>query len=139
MTPDKAREIERLTREQRNSSLWFKVRRHRLTASVFGEVMHRKSSTLPDRLVLKVLESKHVTNAAMEWRIKNEPIAIQKYGETQLARGHYGLTALPSRFIISDSYPFLGATPDGSVYDPPCYEQPYGFLEVKCPFSKKKM
>ena len=41
--------------------------------------------------------------------------------------------------IISESYPFLSATPDGSVYDPSCREQPYGFLEVKCPYSKRNV
>ena len=139
VTPERGREIERLTREQRNSPMWFDVRRHRLTASMFGEVMRRKTGTPPDSLVLRILEHKHFTSAALEWGIKNEPVAIQKYVEMQLVCGHDGLSAFPSGFIISESYPFLGATPDGSVYDPSCREQPYGFLEVKCPYSKRNV
>lgn len=38
VTEEKAREIEQNTREQRNSQLWFNVRRYRLTASYFGDV-----------------------------------------------------------------------------------------------------
>ena len=35
------------------------------------------------------------------------------------------------------SFPFIGANPDGKVYDPS--ENPsYGLLEIKCPFSKRK-
>ena len=119
--------------------MWFDVRRHRLTASMFGEVMRRKTGTPPDSLVLRILEHKHFTSAALEWGMKNEPVAIQKYVEMQLACGHDGLSAFPSGFIISESYPFLGATPDGSVYDPSCREQPYGLLEVKCPYSKRNV
>ena len=37
--------------------------------------------------------------------------------------------------FINTEFPFLGATPDGSVYDPNELEQPYGYLEVKCPYS----
>ena len=54
----------------------------------------------------------------------------------KLACGHDGLNTFPSGFIVSESYPFLGATP---VYDPSCCEQPYRFLEVKCPCSKRNV
>lgn len=42
---DKARKIERETREQRLSAAWFAVRRYRLTASRFGDVISRKPTT----------------------------------------------------------------------------------------------
>ena len=40
-----------------------------------------------------------------------------------------------SGFFINTDFPFLGTTPDGSVYDPSEPEQPFGYLEVKCPYS----
>ena len=40
VTTEKVRDIERLTREQKNSTMWCDVPRHHLTASVLGEVMH---------------------------------------------------------------------------------------------------
>lgn len=53
-----ARCIERDTREQRNSSLWFSVRRYKITASIFGVILSRKESTPPDNLVLRILQPK---------------------------------------------------------------------------------
>ena len=41
-------------------------------------------------------------------------------------------------FTIFHQYPFLGATPDGGIYDPTEVEHPFGLLEVKCPFSHKE-
>ena len=70
------REIEWLTREQRKSTLCFDVRCHRLTASVFGEVVHWKAGTLPDSLVLRILQTRRFTSTALEWGILNEPIAM---------------------------------------------------------------
>ena len=47
------------------------------------------------------------------------------------------------RFAVFDAgisvhpkFPFLGATPDGKVFDPSSNSK-YGLLEVKCPFSKR--
>ena len=35
--------------------------------------------------------------------------------------------------------PYLGASPDGKVYDPAALNDNfYGLLEIKCPISKKK-
>ena len=42
-------------------------------------------------------------------------------------------------FFINTDFPFLGATPDGSVYDPYEPEQPFGFLKVKCPYSVRDL
>ena len=32
----------------------------------------------------------------------------------------------------------MGASPDGAVYDPLC-DQPYGVLEVKCPYADRNV
>ena len=53
-----ARCIERETREQRNSSLWFSVRHYKITASIFGAVLSCKESTPPNNLVLRILQPK---------------------------------------------------------------------------------
>ena len=37
-------------------------------------------------------------------------------------------------FAISEHYPFLGASPDGYVFDPNALES-YGLVEVKCPYK----
>ena len=37
---------------------------------------------------------------------------------------------------VHPSLPYLGASPDGKVFDPSA-ETPFGLLEIKCPLSKK--
>ena len=61
-------------------------------------------------------------------------MAVQAYTEHQNNSGHHGLTVCSVGFYLSKSHPFLGASPDGSVYDPTS-DQPYGFVEIKCPYS----
>ena len=134
VTEEKAREIERDTREQRNSQLWFNVRRYRLTASYFGDVYRRKPSTPPDNLVLRIINRKSFTSAATEWGVANEKAAVNAYVQFMKSRGH-DVVVCSSGFLISQSHPFLGASPDGAVYDPTSTSHPYGFLEIKCPYT----
>lgn len=56
VTQDQARQIERDTRDQRMLSTWFAVRRYRLTASMFSDVISRRPETPPDKLVLRILK-----------------------------------------------------------------------------------
>ena len=79
--------------------------------------------------------TKSFSSPATNWGVQNEPLAIEAYINYQHEQGKAGLTVGPCGIIVSDSYPFLGATPDGTVYDPICTDQPFGFIEVKCPFS----
>ena len=67
VSEEEARKIERETREQRFSSLWYSVRRYRLTASSFGEVFRRKSDTAPDAIVLRLLKQRQISSPAIEW------------------------------------------------------------------------
>lgn len=137
MSPSQLRNIEQSTRDQRESSLWFSARRYRITASHFGEILHRRMDTPPDRLVLSILKPRKFSSPAITWGIDNEPMAIQKYVDHQHSCGKSGLTVGPSGFFVCEEYPFLGATPDGTVYDPTNTVQPFGFLEIKCPYSHR--
>ena len=56
VVPEKAREIEKETRDQRLSSAWFIVCRYRLTSSLFGVVLSRRPTTAPDNLVLQIID-----------------------------------------------------------------------------------
>ena len=137
MTPAQLRHVEQCTREQRYSSEWFSVRRYRITASHFGEILHRRRDTPPDRLVLSILMPRKFSSPATTWGIENESRAIQAYIEHKQSCGISELTVGPCGFFICDNYPFLGATPDGTVYDPSNAIHPFGFLEVKCPYSHR--
>ena len=128
--------LNKKTRQQRNSPEWFAVRRFRLISSVFGEIFHCRAETPPDVLVLLLIEQRQFTSSAIQWSVQQEAVALQVYVDYQHQHGHPGLTACSVGFHISRSYPFLGASPDGGVYDPSAGE-PYGFLEIKCPYSHR--
>ena len=138
MPPGKLRQIEQSTREQRNSSLWFSVRRCRITASRFGEVLRRRTDTPPDKLVLSILQPRSFSSVATDWGVDKEPVARQAYVSFQHEQGKNELTVGPSGFLICESHPFLGASPDGTLYDPSNLQQPFGFLELKCPYSQRE-
>ena len=137
VTMQQAREIESKTRSQRHSPEWFAARRHRITASVFGLIHHRKPDTPPDALVVNLLEQRQVTSPAIQWGIEHESEALKAYEKHQHKTGHAELTVCPVGFHVSTSHPFLGASPDGGVYDPSNIGEPYGFAEVKCPFKHR--
>ena len=137
VTMQQAREIEGKTRSQRHSPEWFAARRYRITASVFGLIHHRKPDTPPDALVANLLEQRQVTSPAIKWGIEHESEALKAYEEHQHKTGYTELTVCPVGFHVSISHPFLGASPDGGVYDPSNVGESYGFAEVKCQFKHR--
>ena len=137
MPTAKLQEIEQNTRAQGDSQLWYSVRKYRITASKFGEILHRRAITPPDRLVLSILQPRSFSSAATDWGVQKEPLAIQEYLSYQHDHGHEELTVGPCGFMVCESHPFLGVTPDGTVYDPSSAQQPFGFVEVKCPYSRR--
>ena len=84
--------------------------------------------------VQQLIKPRQFMTPAIEWGIKNEPLAIQAYTQHQQCNGHDGLTVCKVGFHVSRSRPLLSASPDG-VYDPSC-DQSYEFVEVKCPYSR---
>ena len=72
MSPAQLWHVEQSTREQQYSAEWFSVRRYRITASYFGEVLHRRRDTPPDRLVLSILMPRKFSSPATTWGIENE-------------------------------------------------------------------
>lgn len=78
-SPEQIHEIERNTTMQSQSAQWFAVRKYRITASLFGEVLQRRKETPPDNLVLKILQHRQFSSPAVEWGRQKEPQACQEY------------------------------------------------------------
>ena len=57
-----------------------------------------------------------------------------KYVDFMHASNHYNLTAQECGFFIHPQEGWLGASPDGVVFDPSCSPSE-GLLEIKCPYS----
>ncbi len=127
VTWDMANTLERATRSQSSCEEWHQLRRPRLTTSRFREicfVSNKCEGSLADR----ILKGTHQTKA-MRRGLELEADAIWEY--TQIKRvNHY-----PCGFIIHPDTPWLGATPDGLVFDP-TEPTPFGLLEIKCPNIK---
>ena len=122
------------TRDQSRSSLWFSLRKYRITASFFGEIFKRLPSTPPHHLVLRIIDPKPFNCAATEWGKTHEACAIQEYKNYHHSRGNTDLVTSGAGFVISEDNPFLGASPDGYVYDPNVLEC-FGLVEIKCPYK----
>ena len=136
---DVIRKIEQSTRAQRQSLHWFNARRYRLTASLFGLVLQRRDTTPPNKLVLRIIQPRQINAPAIEWGIQQESVAVKEYIKYQNSHEHEELLVAASGFLVSHLHPFLGATPDGAVFDPSSPEHPFGFLEVKCPFAHRNI
>ena len=75
---------------------------------------------------------------AIKWGIENEKLARNLYVEHMRENGHEKLVAEDCGFIIGLHEGWLGASPDGRVYDPSSY-RPKGIVEIKCPYTKRTL
>ena len=83
------REIERSTREQHRSPL---------TASLFGQVLHRHADTPLDSLVLCIIEPKQFISPATEYGKKYEsPTTLEEY---KVCRKCRDITVCSAGFVI---------------------------------------
>ena len=68
--------------------------------------------------MLQIINGKQFTSPATEWGRQKEFLALKAYVQFQIQNGHAGLYCCRSGFVISDTYPHLGAYPDAIVHDP---------------------
>jgi putative phage-type endonuclease len=114
------------TRLQNRSSLWYKLRRDRVTASNIGDIFKRKKNE--STLVKRLKSTRHVTTAAMRQGIALEPTAANEYAK----KNDNQINLYPCGLIICPKSPWLAASPDRKVYNPQRFP-PFGLLEIKCP------
>ena len=114
VTPEEVKLLQTMTAGQRHNPLWMDARQWRVTESNFGKVCkrHREPGYYPPFL-LKLLLGDHSTpvSAPLQWGVANEDVAIQAYA-AQVGR-QVDLCGI----FISYDHPFLGASPDGIVFD----------------------
>ena len=80
-TAKQIEEISELTADQADdqSGEWMMLRRERLTASTFGDIVKRRASTSLVPLVMKLLYGKQCITPAMQYGYYNEPVARDAY------------------------------------------------------------
>ncbi|XP_076836752.1 uncharacterized protein LOC143482301 [Brachyhypopomus gauderio] len=120
-----AHKIENSTKEQSSCVEWHKLRQSRVTSSKFREVCHTRGQSSAENLAKRLVRPSHQT-ADMRRGLELEPVAVEEYCQAREVN-HY-----PCGFLTHPDAPWMGSSPDGSVYDPK--EQPeFGLVEIKCP------
>ena len=135
LTSSQCELVERQTRKQASSRVWFEQRRGRITASKLKAACHTNIEKPSKSLIQGICypESHRFSTAATRWGCKHESTAREQYEQTMNA-SHDRFTVSDSGLNINPKYPHLGATPDGFVNCDCCGK---GTCEVKCPHCAK--
>lgn len=126
---DMAQRIEEATRDQSSCPDWHQLRKPRVTASRFGEVCHVRGLSSAESLTERIIRGSRRQTAEMRRGAEMESEVTVEY--SKLTNVNYS----PCGLIIHPDAPWLGASPDGVVFDPTEYPQ-FGLVEMKCPNVK---
>ena len=133
LTLEECQAIEKETRKQANSKVWFQQRAGRITASQMKSACHTNPSKPSKSLVKTVCypEEHKFSTAATRWGIANELKAREVY-RNEACCFHERFTVMDSGLNVNTNWPMLGASPDGFVFCDCCGK---GVCEIKCPYS----
>uniref|UniRef100_A0A8C1CNC2 SWIM-type domain-containing protein n=1 Tax=Cyprinus carpio carpio TaxID=630221 RepID=A0A8C1CNC2_CYPCA len=117
--------IEEATRCQSAAPEWHSLRKERVTASNFREVSHVRGPNAAENLAERIIRGTRQTTH-MKRGLDMEAGALKDYATLK------NLNLRKCGLVIHPDAPWLGASPDGLVYDP--LERPsFGLVEMKCP------
>lgn len=117
--------IEEATRCQSAAPEWHSLRKERVTASNFREVSHVRGPNAAENLAERIIRGTRQT-PHMKRGLDMEAGALKDYATLK------NLNLRKCGLVIHPDAPWLGASPDGLVYDP--LERPsFGLVEMKCP------
>ena len=132
ITADMAQAVEKATKTQYKSKLWFKYRAGRITASRLKAVCHTDARNPSKALVKSICypEAFQFTSKQTAWGCKHEKAAKEAY-EKKMKDTHTEFLVNDSGLVINPQWPCFGASPDGMVSCKCCGK---GVLEIKCPY-----
>ena len=116
VTDEMALCVEKETRLQSGSNLWFRYRAGRITASRMKAVC-RTDHTNPSQSLIKTIcypESFRFTTKQTTWGCKHEKAAHDQYTKATWEK-HVDFEVKDSGLVINPKWPFIGASPDGVV------------------------
>lgn len=119
--------LEQRTVQQSQSQLWRDARQYRLTASVFHQIVKRRSTTNPKCLLERLLYKRTVQTKDMEFGLKMESLAAKRYSRKT------GKQLIEKGFVVDSDKGFLGASVDRVTADG------LKIVELKNPSSTWKM
>ena len=116
--------IEEATRCQSATPEWQSLRKERVTASHFREASHVSGTSSAGRLAERIIRGTKQTTLIKRW-LEMEAGALKDYAILK------NLNLTKCWLVIHPDAPWLGASPDGLIYDP--LERPsFGLVEIKC-------
>ena len=125
------------TRAQSKDIKWHNQRKSRLTASLFGHVMRRRSIH-PKSLVNTIVRPTKFTNESCKWGkwgSDNEKNALLKYQQHMKSNSNEIELCFSCGPVVNPKWPWLGASPDSLVKE--CGKRnACGAVEIKCPAPK---
>ena len=125
--------VEKKTKQQTGSRVWFQLRAGRITASRIRAAAHTDPTQPSPSLIKSIcyLESHQFKTCKTTWGCEHEQTAQDAY-VAMAEKKHTGLSVSPSGLVIHTGYPHMGASPDAIVNCKCCGR---GTVEIKCPFS----
>ena len=110
----------------------------RITSSNAGKVVKRHESTPVSRLVHQLLCTSFRGNSSTAWGLSQEEASSHQYLKWlwEERQSHTATVTINCGLIVSPTYPWLAATPDGWVEDPTATPT-RGIVEFKNPHSYK--
>ena len=128
MSQEQCIKIEKETKMQNLSQEWYKHRKPRITASVFGAIMNRKKKVNHSFMKNTFLQKPFVAKQTTYGQVHERTAKLLYMNKTGSHMHDVGL-------VINSQFPFLGASPDALV----CSNGTTGIVEVKCPYSIRTM
>lgn len=130
-------EIERNTKQQSGTPLWFAFRAGRVTASTAHAACHTPLLCPSLSFVKRMCypDEHSFSCPATEWGRAKEKVAREAY-IAEASKRHVDFQCKKSGLHISSAHPFLAASPDGLVSCVCCSD---GIVELKCPFKAQSV
>ena len=135
VTEKMASSVERESRQQFKSKIWFKYRSGRITASKMKSVCHTNAANPSQSLIKSICYPQAFVfhSKQTDWGCRHERSARNRY-EAKMKESHTSFNVCDSGLIINPQWPFIGATPDGTVSCTCCGK---GVVEIKCPYCQR--
>ena len=135
ITEEQVKHVEEATRDQAKSEEWFHFKAGRISSSTMKACCRTNPSKPSISLIKRICypSDYKFTTSATTWGCQHEADAIEAY-EKIMSGKHKNFKIAQCGFIISQEFPFIGASPDRTVSCDCCG---FGCAEVKCPFCIK--
>ena len=128
-----SQQIEKRTVRQSLEPEWLFQRSKRLTASNFGKVVKRKRPPT-ESFVRDIFVPKDLSKVSSICYGRQQELIVRSLYNRKMQKTCKQFTVFDAGLVVNPSFPYLGASPDGKVYDP-TEKDPFGLLEIKNPYT----